>query len=725
MSALSVQVPFPVFTNTDGTPLENGYVWIGETNLDPKTNPVTVFYDQALTQVAVQPIRTTAGYPIYAGSPTKLYLDGDNFSIRVEDKNSVLVYSDADATGISPNAVGIDYEPDTSSLFYAGPSSSISVEQALNDLSNTSSGASAIGFAQFGTGAVNRTVEDKLRERISFKDYGAVGGGFINDGAAIQAAVDTRRSILIDDSTYLSNQINLDSGVSIEGAGFDTVIKQGSLAGNYVLGNVTNENRLTLSKIVLDGNKSLGAFTGTGHGLDLTGYDEVFIDTIVVRNCHNHGIRLRTGCEKVYINNVIVHDNNSFGIVFEDNLAGSTSVSEVMISKIHAYNNGTPSNRYSGVNFGDTSGTLRGPRRILIGEIYAHDNERDGVAFGRNATSGNIGAQEVSVGSIYAINNNDHGVEFFGCRDIQIGSIVAKGNAKHGVYITTGDDGNTLSERIQIGRVISEENGYHGVYIAAAKHISIDSIIAKDNSQDATNTYDGVHIWPGAVADYSPGDTLENVYIGSLTALNSPLSVSQRYGLRLQNGQDPAGGLHVGAFYGDNNNTADLSTNAWTALNDSFTLSIDKVQKCSVVEPTFADNINGSSLKTAIFKIDGEYVARAQTTVGLSSQNIARIPVKSGALGIVEAWVYGKNSADTTIAAYKLIARVNNQSSIGTSIISSTPIFTSETDPGLNASLASGGTGTLFFVVQALGIPATVINWECRVSVRYNNELGD
>lgn len=724
MSALSVQVPFPVFTDTDGTPLENGYVWIGETNLDPKTNPVTVFYDQALTQVAVQPIRTTAGYPTYAGSPTKVYLDGENFSIRVEDKNSVLVYSDDDATGISPNALGIDYEPDTSSLLYAGPGSSISVEKALNDLSDRSTGSSEIGFAQLGAGAVNRTVESKLRERISFRDYGAVGGGFINDGAKIQAAVDTRRSMLIDDSTYLSDQINLDSGISIEGAGFDTIIKQGSLAGNYILGNAGNKNQLTLSKIVLDGNKSLGAFTGTGHGLDLTGYDEVFIDTIVVRNCHNHGIRLRTGCEKVYINNVIVHDNNSYGIVFEDNLAGSTSVSEVMISKIHAYNNGTPTNRYSGVNFGDTSGTLKGPRRILIGEIYAHDNERDGVAFGRNATGGNIGAQEISVGSIYAINNNDHGAEFFGCRDIQIGSIVAKGNAKHGVYITTGDDGNTLSERIQIGRVIAEENGYHGVYIAAAKHISIDSIIAKDNSQDATNTYDGVHIWPGAVADYSPGDTLENIHIGSLTAFNRTLSVSQRYGLRLENGQEPAGGLYVDSFYGDNNNTADLSTNAWSVLNDSFTLSVGHVQKCSVMEPTFTDNINGSSLKTAVIKIDGDYVGRGQTTAGLTSYNLARIPVRNNALGIIEAWVYGKDSTNSTIAAYKLIARVNSTGSI-TSIVSSTPLLTSESAAGLNASLASGGAGTLFVIVQVQGVAATVIDWECRASIRYNNELGN
>jgi hypothetical protein len=719
MSALSVQVPFPVFTGTDGTPLENGYVWIGQANTNPKTSPVVVFFNQDLTIVAPQPIRTTAGYPTYAGSPSKLYINGENFSIRVEDKNGVLVYSDDDATGISPNALGIDYDPDASSLF---PSVKISVEKALNDLSDESAGSSLVGFLQDGTGAEARTVQSKLRETVSFKDFGAIGNGIVNDTSDIQAAVNTQKAISIDDSTYLSNQINIDSNLSIEGAGFDSVIQQGSLASNYVLGNAGNKSKLVLSKIVLDGNKTLGTFTGSGHGLDLTGYDEVFIDTIVVRNCTNHGIRLRTGCEKVYINNVVVHDNDSYGITFEDVLTGSTSVSEVMISKIHAYNNGTPSNRYSGVNFGDTSGTLTGPRKILIGEIYAHDNERDGVAFGRNATSGYVGAQEISVGAIYAIDNNDHGVEFFGCRNIQIGSILAKGNAKHGVYITTGDDGNTLSERIQIGRVISEENGYHGVYIAAAKHISIDSIIARDNSQDASNTYDGVHIWPGAVADYSPGDTLENIYIGSLTALNSTLSVSQRYGFRLQSGQEPAGGLYIGSFYGDNNNTADLSTNAWAVLNNSFTLSIGNIQKCSAIEPTFSDNLNGGSLKTAVFKVDGEYVARGQTNTSFAA-NLARIPIKNNALGIIEAWIYGKDSTNATIAAYKLIARVNSTGSI-TSIVSSTTVLTSETNVAMDASLVSGGAGTLFVIVSVTGVGATVIDWECRASVRYNNELG-
>jgi hypothetical protein len=46
------------------------------------------------------------------------------------------------------------------------------------------------GFIQAGTGAVQRTVESKLQDVVSVKDFGAVGDGVADDYSAIAAARD-------------------------------------------------------------------------------------------------------------------------------------------------------------------------------------------------------------------------------------------------------------------------------------------------------------------------------------------------------------------------------------------------------------------------------------------------------------------------------------------------------------------------------------------------------
>jgi len=151
MTALSIQVPFPVFQDRDGQPLDNGYVWIGTSNLYPITNPVVAYFDAALTIVAAQPLRTLNGYISNAGTPAQVYVDGVNFSILVQDSKGTMVYNFPDGTGTA-NAAGVIYDP-------------------------------------AGTGAVATTVQAKLRESVSVKDFGAVGDGVTNDTAAIQAAI--------------------------------------------------------------------------------------------------------------------------------------------------------------------------------------------------------------------------------------------------------------------------------------------------------------------------------------------------------------------------------------------------------------------------------------------------------------------------------------------------------------------------------------------------------
>jgi len=92
MSALSVEPPFPAFAGADGQPLDDGYIWIGTVNLNPITNPIVAYFDSALTITAVQPIRTSGGYPVYQGTPARFYTASD-YSIQVQNKNGTVVYT--------------------------------------------------------------------------------------------------------------------------------------------------------------------------------------------------------------------------------------------------------------------------------------------------------------------------------------------------------------------------------------------------------------------------------------------------------------------------------------------------------------------------------------------------------------------------------------------------------------------------------------------------------
>jgi hypothetical protein len=74
-----------------------------------------------------------------------------------------------------------------------------------------------------GTAEYSRTVETKLSETVSVKDFGAVGDGIVDDTVALQAAFDycssTHNTLFFPPGTYTTNvQLNITSGFQIIGS---------------------------------------------------------------------------------------------------------------------------------------------------------------------------------------------------------------------------------------------------------------------------------------------------------------------------------------------------------------------------------------------------------------------------------------------------------------------------------------------------------------------------
>lgn len=73
----------------------------------------------------------------------------------------------------------------------------------------TPTGSTLVGTIQSGTGAVTRTVASKLNDVISVKDFGAVGDGVTDDGAALNLALNYIRTYISGDGSKATITLDL------------------------------------------------------------------------------------------------------------------------------------------------------------------------------------------------------------------------------------------------------------------------------------------------------------------------------------------------------------------------------------------------------------------------------------------------------------------------------------------------------------------------------------
>lgn len=123
-------------------------------------------------------------------------------------------------------------------------------------LDDGTTGAAISQYLPAGAGAVARTVQTKLRESVSVKDFGAVGDGVTDDTAEVQAAIDSGAlSIYLPTGTYLCGVLTLANNVCLHGDGLGSILKvKNSIGTDFLV--ITGKTGVRLRDFKIDGNEA-------------------------------------------------------------------------------------------------------------------------------------------------------------------------------------------------------------------------------------------------------------------------------------------------------------------------------------------------------------------------------------------------------------------------------------------------------------------------------------